>query len=62
MDDDAQKLYTFHTPWGLYRYGTWVMGVSSASGETHDCLRKILNGLEGVIQIKDDLLVGGKGT
>ena len=35
------------------------MGVSSASGETQERVRRILQGLEGVAQIKDDIVVHG---
>ena len=36
MDDDSKDLYTFYTPWGLYRFNTLVMGVSSGSSECHE--------------------------
>ena len=61
MDEETQKLYAFYTPWGLHRFTTLAMGVSSASAETHERLRIILYGTEGVGQIKDDLAVHGKG-
>ena len=38
------------------------MGTPSASGECHAAMSKILQGLEGVLIIKDDILVYGKGT
>ena len=37
------------------------MGTAPASSECHERIRIILEGLEGVIQIKDDLVVHGKG-
>ena len=37
------------------------MGTAPASSECHERIRIILEGLEGVIQIKDDLVVLGKG-
>ena len=37
------------------------MGISSGSSECHEKLRGILEGLEGVVQIKDDLVVHSKG-
>ena len=61
MDEETQELYVFYTPWGLYKFQTLVMGVSSASGETNERIRTILKGLKGVVQIKDDVVVHGKG-
>merc|ERR1719347_1408918 len=37
------------------------MGTGPASSECHERIRIILEGLEGVTQIKDDLVVHGKG-
>ena len=61
MDEDSKKLFVFYTPKGLYRFNTLVMGTGPASSECHENIRKILDGLEGVQQIKDDLVVHGKG-
>ena len=38
------------------------MGVSSASSECHQHIKSIVDGLEGIQQIKDDIIVHGKGT
>ena len=35
--------------------------MSSASAKTHNRIRKILEGCEGVVQIKDDMSVHGGG-
>ena len=35
--------------------------MSSACAKTHDRIRRILAGLDGVIQIKDDMIVHGEG-
>ena len=61
MDEASQELFVFYTPWGLYKYNTLVMGVSSASSECHERIRLIVEGLEGVQQIKDDIVVHGQG-
>ena len=37
------------------------MGTAPASAECHTKLKDLLEGLEGVVQIKDDLVVHGKG-
>ena len=51
ITDDSKDLYCFWTPWGLYRFNTLVMGVSSVSVECHERIHLIVEGLEGVIQI-----------
>ena len=61
LDKESQELFVFYTPWGLYKYNTLVMGVSSASSECHERIRRIVDGLEGIQQIKDDIVVHGKG-
>ena len=61
MDEESSKHYTFWTTKGLYKFNTLAQGVSSASAETHDRIRKTLEGLEGVVQIKDDMIVHGEG-
>ena len=61
MDKESQDLFVFYTPWGLYKYNTLVMGVSSDSSECHERIGLVVEGLEGVQQIKDDILVHGSG-
>jgi hypothetical protein len=61
IEEKSRKLFTFRTPWGLYRYTRMVMGNSPASSECHRRIRKVLTGCTGVVQIKDDILVHGKG-
>ena len=61
MTEESMKLFVSYTPWGLYCFNTLVMGTAPASSECHERIRIILEGLEGVIQIKDDLVVHGKG-
>ena len=55
-------MLVFYTPWRLYKYNTLVMGVSSASSECHERIRLVVEGLEGVQQIKYDIVVHGVGT
>ena len=61
MDEESRKLFVFHTPMGLHTYNTLVMGTAPASSECHENIRIILEGLAGVQQIKDDLVVHGVG-
>ena len=61
IDEESRNLYKFTTPFGLFRFTRLVMGTPPASGECHTKLSQILAGLEGVVQIKDDCVVHGKG-
>ena len=38
-----------------------VMGTHSGSSELHKQIRVIIKGLEGVVQIKDNIVIHGKG-
>ena len=58
---NKRKLFTFRTPWGLYRYLRLPSGVNCAGQECNNNLRAIVEGLEGIIQIADDIVVFGKG-
>ena len=63
MDEASKNLFVFYGPDGtLLRFNRLVMGTSSASSECHERIRQIVEGLEGVQQIKDDVVVHGKGT
>ena len=61
LKDDVRKLFCFRTPWGLFRYKRLVMGNSPASSEAHRRIKHVLAGLDGVLQIKDDVLIHGVG-
>ena len=59
LEPAARKLFTFRAPGGLYRYKRLVMSNSLASSEAHRRIKTVLSACEGVIQIKDDVLVYG---
>ena len=61
IDEENGRLFIFTTPFGLFRYKRLVMGTPPALSECHDKLRALFHGLKGVVQIKDDLVVHGKG-
>ena len=61
LDKESRQLFVFTTPFGLYRYKRLVMGTPPASAECHTRLKEVLSRLSGVVQIKDDLVVFGKG-
>ena len=48
---DKRRIFTFRTPWGLYRYVRLPSGVNCASAECNNNLRAILEGLPGIVQI-----------
>ena len=51
-----------HTPWGRYRWTRLPFGISSAPEEFQHRIHDILCGLEGVVNIADDIIVIGRGT
>ena len=59
LEKEARKLFTFRAPGGLFRYKRLVMGNSLASSEAHRRIKTELEGCEGCVQIKDDVLVYG---
>ena len=62
IEEEARKLFTFRTGWGLFRYTRMVMGNIPASSECHRRVRTVLQGCKGGAQIKDDVLVFGTGN
>ena len=61
LEEGARKLFTFRTPRGLMRFKRLVMGNNPASSEAQRRVKEVVEGLKGVLQIKDDVLVHGKG-
>ena len=53
LDPASQELFKFHGPDGVYRFLVLVMGTPPVSGECHTAMSLILDGLKGVIVIKD---------
>ena len=47
------------TPVGIHIYNILAMGLSNATNIFESCIRQILEGLSGVINIADDVLVFG---
>ena len=52
-------LTTMLTPVGIYIYNVLVMGLSNATDIFESCIQQILEGLNGTINIADDVLVFG---
>ena len=57
LDDASSKLVTFNTCFGRYRFKRMPFGISSASEVFQKVLAQILDGLEGVTNSIDDILV-----
>ena len=58
--DEASKLLTaVLTPVGIYIYNVLAMGLSNATDIFESCICQILEGLNGTINIADDVLVFG---
>ena len=55
LDGESQELFKFH------RFLVLVMGTPPVSGECHTAMSRILDGLDGVIVLKDDILLHAKG-
>ena len=61
LTDESSFLTTMHTPWGRYRWTRLPFGISSAPEEFQRRLHDILCGMEGVVNIADDIIVVGRG-
>lgn len=59
LGKESRELTNFYTHDGIYRFKRLVMGAGPASKEFHELLRQSILGLQGGIQIEDDLLVFG---
>ena len=59
--EEARKLFAFRTPWGIFRHKRMVMGTSPASTKIQKCIREMLKDCPNSLNIKDDILIYGKG-
>ena len=57
IDDNSRQLTAMLMPMGIYLYNVLAMGLSSATDIFEACMRNIVDGLQGVINIADDILV-----
>ena len=60
LDEQSRYITTFTTHIGLRRYKRQSFGINSASEVFQNEIYKILQGLSGVINVSDDILVHGK--
>ena len=57
LSEESKLLTTFITPWGRFCYKRLPFGISSAPEHFQKCIRNILEGLDGVVNQVDDILV-----
>ena len=61
LTEESSLLTTMHTPWGRYRWTRLPFGINSAPEEFQRRIHDVLCGLEGVVNIADDIIVVGRG-
>ena len=61
LDDESSLLTTFATPFGRYRWKRLPFDLSASSEIFQKRVSQALEGLEGILNITDDILVYGVG-
>ena len=61
LDDESSLLTTFATPFGRYRWRRLPFGLSASSEIFQKRINQALEGLEGILNITDDILIYGVG-
>ena len=61
LDNESSLATTFHTPFGRYQWLRLLYGVSSGPEEYQGRKQEALDGLKGVCNIADDVLIYGCG-
>jgi hypothetical protein len=62
LDEKSSFTTKMQTPWGRYRWLRLPYGISSAPEEFQQRIHEALDGLEGVFNIADDVLIHGLGS
>ena len=57
LDHESKQLTAMLTPTGIYLYNVLAMGLSNATDISEKCMQNIVDGLQGVVNIADDVLV-----
>ena len=60
LDQESKMLTAMLTPFGIYVYNVLAMELSNATDLFETCSREILQGLNGVTNIADDVLIFGR--
>ena len=61
LDEESSLLTTMHTPVGRVRWLRLPFGISSAPEEFQRRQKEVLEGLHGIINVADDILIYGTG-
>ena len=61
MDKESLNLFVCNMLFRLHKFNGLMQGISPASAECHEALRCVYKGIPGLVQIKDDLVIHGKG-
>ena len=59
LDQESKLLTAMLTPFGIHVYNVLAMGLSHATDLFETCIYEVLQGLNGCINIVDDVLVFG---
>ena len=59
LSEESREITTFITHKGLYRYKRLMFGISSAPEKYQQVIQQTLQGIEGVHNISDDIIVHG---
>ena len=57
LDCESKQLTAMLTPIGIYLYNVLAMGLSNTTDIFKKCMQNIVDGLEGVVNIANDVLV-----
>ena len=57
QDRKSKQLTAMLTPIGIYLYNILTMGLSNTTDIFKKCMKNIVDGLEGMVNIADDVLV-----
>lgn len=60
LEEDSRYITTFNTHAGMFRYKRLNFGISSASEVFQETIRNVIQGVDGVKNIADDIIVYGK--
>ena len=61
LDEPSSYLTTFWTPFGRYRWLSMPFGIATAPEEFQRRQHELLEGLQGIYNIADDILITGQG-
>ena len=62
VDNESSKLLTFNTPFGRYKFNRLPFGVHVASEIFQKEMERILDGIPGVANVQDDVIIWANNT